>query len=70
VDLWTFGTKAYAEIIASTLSSDAILPHGTFVEFDFDDFLGEQEMEESATTPGTPPMGDAVPEENTQEDMA
>lgn len=70
VDLWTFGTKAYAEIIASTLSSDAILPHGTFVEFDFDDFLGEQEMEESATTPGTPPTGDAVPEENTQEDMA
>jgi len=38
-DLWTFGTKAYAECITSTLSQDAYLPHNTFVEFDFDDYL-------------------------------
>ena len=40
-DLWLYGTKAYAEVIASTLSSDKILPKGTFIEFDTDDYLGE-----------------------------
>lgn len=68
-DLWSFGTRAYAQIIASTLSSDSILPRGTFVEFDFDDLMGEQEMED-VPMPGTPPQGDAVPQENTQEELA
>lgn len=40
-DLWLYGTKAYAEVIASTLSSDKILPKGTFIMFDTDDYLGE-----------------------------
>ena len=40
-DLWLYGTKGYAEVIASTLSSDKILPKGTFIEFDTDDYLGE-----------------------------
>lgn len=40
-DLWLYGTKGYAECIASTLSSDKILPKGTFVCFDTDDYLGE-----------------------------
>jgi len=40
-DLWLYGTKGYAEVIASTLSSDKILPKGTFVEFDTDEYLGE-----------------------------
>ena len=41
MDMWMFGTKIYAECIASTLSSDAILPRGTYVKFDSDDYLGE-----------------------------
>lgn len=41
MDMWMFGTKIYAECIASTLSSDAVLPRGTYVEFDTDDYLGE-----------------------------
>ncbi len=43
LDLWLFGTKTYAECIASTLSSNSVLPNGTYVEFDFDEYLGELE---------------------------
>lgn len=38
-DLWTFGARAYADCIASTLSQDNILPHGSYVEFDVDEYL-------------------------------
>lgn len=44
IDLWTFGTKVYAEIIAGTLSSNQVLPNGTYVEFDTEVFIGETEM--------------------------
>lgn len=40
-DLWLYGTKLYAETIASTLSSNQVLPNGTYVCFDTDDYLGE-----------------------------
>jgi hypothetical protein len=40
-DLWLFGTKIYAECIASTLSANSVLPNGTYVEFDTDEYLGE-----------------------------
>lgn len=40
-DLWLYGTKGYAEVIASTLSANNVLPAGTYVEFDTDDYLGE-----------------------------
>lgn len=63
IDLWTFGTKQYAEILASTLSADNILPRGTYVEFDVDDYLGE--VEDMATTPSQ-----QQPAENTQEELA
>jgi hypothetical protein len=43
LDLWLFGTKTYAECIASTLSSNSVLPVGTYVEFDFEEYLGEVE---------------------------
>jgi phage portal protein BeeE len=43
VDLWLYGTKTYAECIASTLSSNTVLPVGTYVEFDFEEYLGEVE---------------------------
>jgi phage portal protein BeeE len=43
VDLWLYGTKTYAECIASTLSGNSVLPNGTYVEFDFEEYLGEIE---------------------------
>jgi hypothetical protein len=43
VDLWLYGTKTYAECIASTLSGNSVLPNGTYVEFDFEEYLGEVE---------------------------
>jgi hypothetical protein len=62
-DLWLFGTKQYAEVISSTLSADNILPRGTFVEFDFDDYLGQaDDMEEMPNQ--------QQPAENTQEELA
>jgi len=61
MDMWMFGTKIYAECIASTLSSDAILPRGTFVKFDADDYLGETLIMDT----------DKVDvQENTQEELA
>jgi hypothetical protein len=45
MDLWTFGAKAYAECIASTLSMNNVLPNGTYVEFDVEKYLsGEYAM--------------------------
>jgi hypothetical protein len=45
MDLWTFGVKAYAECIASTLSMNDVLPSGTYVEFDVQKYLsGEYAM--------------------------
>ena len=41
IDLWTFGCLPYARCIEETLSSDNVLPHGTKVKFDVDDFLSE-----------------------------
>lgn len=40
-DLWLYGTKTYAETITSTLSGNNVLPVGTYVEFDTDEYLGE-----------------------------
>ena len=40
-DLWLYGTKTYAECITSTLSANNVLPNGTYVEFDTDEYLGE-----------------------------
>jgi len=45
MDLWTFGVRAYADCIASTLSQNNVLPNGTYVEFDVEDYLtGEYSM--------------------------
>jgi archaellum component FlaF (FlaF/FlaG flagellin family) len=38
-DLWTFGARAYADCIASTLSQNNVLPNGTYVEFDVEGYL-------------------------------
>ena len=62
-DLWLYGTKGYAEVMAATLSANNILPNGTAVMFDTDDYLGE--IDDANTTRD---MVDV--EENTQEEMA
>jgi phage portal protein BeeE len=38
-DLWTFGARAYADCITSTLSQNNVLPNGTFIEFDTMNYL-------------------------------
>ncbi len=51
MDLWTFGVRAYADCIAGTLSGNNILPNGTYVEFDVQQYLsGEYAMAEYDTT--------------------
>ena len=64
-DLWIFGASAYANAIASTLSSDQVLPRGTYVKFDTDDWLSENIAADdpSAAT-------EDMPQENTQERLA
>jgi phage portal protein BeeE len=62
-DLWLYGTKGYAEVIAATLSANSILPNGTYVAFDYEAYLGE--MDDANTSRE---MVDV--EENTQEEIA
>jgi phage portal protein BeeE len=60
-DLYIFGVKLYAEAIAETLSMDNVLPRGTYVEFDPDDYLTENYESDRADEPV---------EENTQEQIS
>lgn len=62
-DLYIFGVQAYANCIASTLSQNNVLPRGTFVEFDTEKFLIENEIADKMDSPD-------MPEENTQEELA
>jgi phage portal protein BeeE len=62
-DLWLYGTKTYAECITSTLSANSILPNGTYVEFNTDEYLGE--MDDANMT-----REDITVQENTQENIA
>jgi phage portal protein BeeE len=53
LDLWSFGAKAIAECIQNTLSMDNVLPRGTYVRFDSDDYLSAEyskDMSEMAPT--------------------
>ena len=51
MDLWTFGVRAYADCIAGTLSQNNILPNGTYVEFDVEQYLtGEYSMGDDRDT--------------------
>jgi phage portal protein BeeE len=61
-DLYIFGVQSYAECISSTLSQNNVLPRGTFVEFDTEKFLIENEIADK--------MDNDLPEENTQEELA
>jgi phage portal protein BeeE len=62
-DLYIFGVQAYASCIASTLSQNNVLPRGTYVEFDTEKFLLENEIADKMDSPD-------MPEENTQEELA
>jgi phage portal protein BeeE len=64
-DLYIFGVKLYAEAIAATLSMDNVLPRGTYVEFDADDYLSEEYMADKMDEPSEVNI-----EENTQERIA
>jgi hypothetical protein len=59
-DLYIFGLKPLITCIEETLSSDNVLPHGTGVKFDIDDYL--ESVTPSADMPEV--------EENTQERLA
>ena len=65
-DLWIYGTKMYAEVIAATLSQNSILPNGTYVCFDTDDYLGEMEVADMTQMPDN----STTVQENTQEELA
>jgi len=59
-DLYIFGVKLYAEAIAATLSMDNVLPRGTYVEFDAEDYLAENYVADQSNQP----------QENTQQQIA
>jgi phage portal protein BeeE len=64
-DLYLFGVKLYADAIAGALSMDNVLPRGTYVEFDADEYLEENFMADMADN-----SREDVVEENTQERLA
>jgi phage portal protein BeeE len=45
-DLYMFGAKLFMDCIAETLSADNVLPRGTYVKFDIDDYLSENYLME------------------------
>jgi hypothetical protein len=53
-DLWTYGCKQIAECIAQTLSGDNVMPRGTCIAWDIDDFIDGDLMEQ--TSKGEMPM--------------
>jgi hypothetical protein len=40
-DLYMFGAKLFMDCMSETLSADNVLPRGTYVKFDIDDYLSE-----------------------------
>ena len=63
-DLYLFGVKLYADAIAGALSMDNVLPRGTYVEFDADEYLEENFMADVMD------RTDVNINENTQEEIA
>lgn len=48
-DLYMFGAKLYMDCIAETLSMGNVLPRGTYVKFDIEDYLSESYLSENDT---------------------
>ena len=74
-DLYIFGARLYMDCVAQTLSMNNVLPRGTYVKFDIDEYLaGMVEAEDIAETGQQEQIPDNAPgapmEENTQEEMA
>ena len=46
-DLYLFGAKPYIDCIEETLSGDNVIPRGRHIEFDLDDYLGDNDLVES-----------------------
>ena len=74
-DLYIFCARLYMDCVAQTLSMNNVLPRGTYVKFDIDEYLaGMVEAEDIAETGEQEQMPDNAPgapmEENTQEEMA
>jgi hypothetical protein len=70
-DLFIFAARQYANCIAETLSMNNVLPRGTCVEFDVDDWLEDMvgtdnEYTEEAPATSPPP----APAQSTQESLA
>jgi phage portal protein BeeE len=63
-DLYLFGVKLYADAIAGALSMDNVLPRGTYVEFDADEYLEENFMADQMDD------REEIVRENTQEELA
>ena len=63
-DLYLFGVKLYADAIAGALSMDNVLPRGTYVEFDADEYLEENFMADRMDDE------EVIVRENTQEEIA
>lgn len=75
-DLYIFGARLYMECVSQTLSMNNVLPRGTYVKFDIDEYLAGMVEEEEIMPTGTQnQLPDAQPdtapmEENSQEEMA
>jgi hypothetical protein len=63
-DAYLFGVKLYADAIAGALSMDNVLPRGTYVEFDADEYLEENFMADRMDDE------EVIVRENTQEEIA
>jgi phage portal protein BeeE len=63
-DLYLFGVKLYADAIVGALSMDNVLPRGTYVEFDSEEYLEENFMADQMDD------REEVVRENTQEELA
>jgi hypothetical protein len=48
-DLYMFGAKLFMDCIAETLSGDNVLPRGTFVKFDIDEYLSENYLMDNSS---------------------
>jgi phage portal protein BeeE len=61
-DLYLFGARQYLDCVSQTLSMNNVLPRGTYVKFDIDDYLkgvmedAMEDMPETTQTPDTEPL--------------
>jgi len=56
-DLYSFGVKPYADCMAQTLSADNVLPRGTGVKFDIENYLLEYETNNAGAASDQPNIG-------------